>query len=148
MRRKQSHPWKEKYKPKQQRQQRERQELFKDHLDVNILAKCPLTIDIHSLHHQYRMCNILLLSVSIAPTRAVEGMTPNQAHVSSPMVWGWRLCTRFGCTGATGDSRVQSRSGPWLTQKCQIVYSQGGVWDLVRMYIGYCRRTSTQINMC
>jgi len=46
------------YKPKQKRQQRERQELFKDLLDVNILVNCPLTIDIHSLHHQYCMCNI------------------------------------------------------------------------------------------
>ena len=78
MQRKQSHPWKENYKPKQQRQQRERQELFKDLLDVNILVNCPITIDIHSLHHQYCMCNIFLLSASIVPTRAVEGMTPNQ----------------------------------------------------------------------
>ena len=86
--RKQSHHWKGNYKPKQQRQQRERHELFKDHLDVNILVKCPLTIEIHLLHHQYCMCNIFLLSVSIVPTRDVAGMTPNQAHASSPMVWG------------------------------------------------------------
>ena len=33
------------------------------------------------LHHQYRMCNIFLLSVSIVPTRAVEVMTPNQARM-------------------------------------------------------------------
>ena len=80
MQKKQSHPWKGNYKPKRQRQQRERQELFKDILDVNILVNCPLTIDIHLLHHQYRMCNIFLLSFSIVLTRAVEGMTPNQAH--------------------------------------------------------------------
>ena len=46
-----------------------------------ILVNCPLTIDIHSLHHQYRICNIFLLSVSIVPTRAVEGITPNQARM-------------------------------------------------------------------
>ena len=81
MRRKQLHRWKGNYKPKQQRQQRERQELFKDLLDVNIIVNCPLTIDIHLLHHQYRMCNNFLLSVSFVPIRAVEGMTPNQARM-------------------------------------------------------------------
>ena len=81
MRRKQSHCWKGNYKPKRQCQQRERLELFKDLLYVNILVNFPLTIDIHLLHHQYRMCFILLLSVSIVPTCAVEGMTPNQARM-------------------------------------------------------------------
>ena len=79
--RKQLHRWKGNHKPKQQRQQRERQDLFKDLLYFNILVNCPLTIDIHSLHHQYCMCNIFLLSVSIISSRAVEEMTPNQARM-------------------------------------------------------------------
>jgi hypothetical protein len=33
-------------------------------------------------------CNIFLPSRTEPTTHAVEGITPNQAHASSPMVWG------------------------------------------------------------
>ena len=82
------------------------------------ISKCPIMFDIHSLHHQYHKCNIFLLSVGIACTRAVEGLTPNQAHVSLPIVWGLLQYPWLGCASATGDSRVQRRLEPWLTQKC------------------------------
>ena len=62
------------------------------------------------------------------------------------MVWGWHLCTWFGCAGATGDSRGQSHLAPWLTPIFQIVYSEDGVWYMVQLYVGYCRCISTQIN--
>ena len=57
-------------------------------LSVNILVKHQLIIDIHPQHHQYLNCNIFCLCVMDRATRAVEEMTPNQAHESSPMVWG------------------------------------------------------------
>ncbi len=103
-------------------------------------------IDIHSLHHLYCMCNIFSLSVCNVCTHAHEGMTPNQGHMSLPIVWGWCRYPWLGCPHVTGHGRGQSRSGPWLTPKCQIVYSQEGVWDMVQLYVGYYRRNSTQIN--
>jgi hypothetical protein len=58
-------------------------------LSVNILlVKHQLNIDIHPQHHQYLNCNIFCLCATDRATRAVEEMTPNQAHESSPMVWG------------------------------------------------------------
>jgi hypothetical protein len=44
----------------------------------------------------------------------VEGILPNQAQMSSPMVWGWHLCTWLWCPQATDHGRGQSRLAPWL----------------------------------
>ena len=131
MQRKQSHCWKGNYKPKRQRQQRERQELFKDLLDVNILVNCPLTIDIHLLHHQYCTCNIFLLSVSIVPTCAVEGMTPNQARMRN-RPWCGDNANALGLGVLVPQGTVGAKAA-WRhgEPKCQIIYSQEGVWGLV-----------------
>jgi hypothetical protein len=59
--------------------------------------------------------DIVLLSITAPTADAVDEMTPNQAHESSPMVWGWRLCTWFGRPQATCHGMGQSRSAPWLT---------------------------------
>ena len=62
--------------------------LFKDLVSINILVKNQLIHDIHPQHHQYPNRNISSSPVTDRPTRAVEGIGPNQAHESSPMVWG------------------------------------------------------------
>jgi hypothetical protein len=67
-------------------------------------------------------------------------------QLSSPMVWGWRLCTWLGCPQAADHGRGQSHLAPWLTPTCQLIYLQEGVSDLARMYIGYRGLTSTGIN--
>jgi hypothetical protein len=65
--------------------------------------------------------------------RAVALLRPNQAQSSSPMVWGWRLCTWFGRTHTTYHGRGQSRYTPWLRRKTKIIYSQTGL-NLVRTF--------------
>jgi len=62
--------------------------LFKDLVSVNILVKNQLIHDINPQHHQYPNRNISSSPVMDRPTRAAEGIVPNQAHGSSHMVWG------------------------------------------------------------
>jgi hypothetical protein len=59
-----------------------------DRLSVNISVKNQLILDIHPQHHQYLNRNIFLSPFTDRPTRAVEGIGPNQAHGTSTMVWG------------------------------------------------------------
>jgi hypothetical protein len=62
--------------------------LFKDRLSVNILVRNQFILDVHPQHHQYPNRNIFSSPVTDRPTRAVEGIGPNQMHASSHMVWG------------------------------------------------------------
>ncbi len=82
----------------------------------------------------------------LAGTSTMVRWRPNQAQSSSPMVWGWCLCTWFAHTHATYHGRGQRRSTPWLRWKTKIIYSQTGFLDLVWMYVGYCTIFSTRIN--
>jgi hypothetical protein len=59
-----------------------------DRLSVNILVKNQLILDVHPQHHQYLNRNIFSSPITDRPTRAVEGIGPNQAHGSLTMVWG------------------------------------------------------------
>jgi hypothetical protein len=59
-----------------------------DRLSVNKLVKNQFILDLHPQHHQYLNRNIFSSPVTDRPTCAVEGIGPNQAHASSPMVWG------------------------------------------------------------
>ena len=61
--------------------------LFKDRLSINILVKNQFILDVYLQHHQYPNRNIFSSPLKDRPTRAVEGIGPNQAHVSSHMVW-------------------------------------------------------------